>query len=123
MPVVVAEDVGDVLGFATYGIFRPKEAYRHSVEHSIYLDPVHRGRGVGSQLMYHLIEIARASGCHIMIAGVDASNQASYHFHRKLGFIEVAHFKQIGFKFDRWLDLIFMQLFLDKKYEKGYHEL
>lgn len=113
MPVIVAEEHEQVLGFATYGSFRPKIAYRFSVEHSIYVDHRKTGSGIGSLLMMHLIDLARTAGFHTMIAGVDASNRSSYEFHRKHGFTEVARFKEVGYKFDRWLDLIFMQLFLE----------
>lgn len=113
MPVIVGVSDGTVIGFATYGIFRPKIAYRFSVEHSIYLAPEVRGKGAGKQLMNTLIDMARQKGFHTMIAGVDASNQTSYQFHKKLGFIEVARFREVGYKFDKWLDLVFMQLFLD----------
>ena len=113
MPVIVAVDQEKVLGFATYGIFRPKVAYRFSVEHSIYLASDARSRGIGTDLLLELINIAKKAGCHIMIAGIDTSNQISYDFHKRMGFVEVARFKEIGYKFDRWLDLVFMQLFLD----------
>ncbi|MCB0686504.1 MAG: N-acetyltransferase [Saprospiraceae bacterium] len=114
MPVIVAVENHEILGFATFGIFRPKVAYQFSVEHSIYLSKDCRGRGVGSMLMQELIHLARQAGYHTMIAGIDTSNKMSYDFHKKLGFVEVAHFKEVGYKFNRWLDLIFMQLFLDK---------
>ena len=113
MPVIVGVSDGKVIGFATYGIFRPKIAYRFSIEHSIYLAPEVRGMGAGKQLMNTLIDMARQKGFHTMIAGVDAANQTSYQFHKKLGFIEVARFREVGYKFDMWLDLVFMQLFLD----------
>ncbi|MBK8505684.1 MAG: N-acetyltransferase [Saprospiraceae bacterium] len=113
MPVIIGVSEAKVIGFATYGIFRPKIAYRFSVEHSIYLAPDTRGKGAGKQLMGTLIDKAQQAGFHTMIAGVDASNQTSYFFHKKLGFVEVARFKEVGYKFDKWLDLVFMQLFLD----------
>lgn len=112
MPVIIAVDEDKILGFATYGIFRPKIAYRFSVEHSIYLTPDARGKGVGTRLLQELIQIAKTGGYHTMIAGVDTSNAVSYAFHKNLGFVEVARFKEVGFKFDKWLDLVFMQLML-----------
>jgi phosphinothricin acetyltransferase len=115
MPVIVGLINDVVIGFATYGVFRPKIAYRFSVEHSIYLASDTRGQGAGLQLMKALIKIARKDGFHTMIAGVDASNQTSYDFHEKLGFTEVARFREVGYKFDKWLDLVFMQLFLDQE--------
>jgi L-amino acid N-acyltransferase len=112
LPVLVAELDGRVIGFATYGMFRPRIAYRFTVEHSIYIDREARGKGAGTRLMQQLIELARKAGYHVMIAGVDASNGGSYAFHQKFGFTEVARLREVGFKFDRWLDLILMQLFL-----------
>jgi phosphinothricin acetyltransferase len=112
MPVIVGVADGSVIGFATYGIFRPKTAYRFSVEHSIYLAPEARAQGAGTQLLKSLIDRARKEGFHTMIAGVDTANQSSYDFHKKLGFVEVARFREVGYKFGKWLDLIFMQLFL-----------
>ncbi|MEZ4811549.1 MAG: N-acetyltransferase family protein [Allomuricauda sp.] len=114
MPIIVAEKDNKVIGFGTYGIFRPWDAYRSSVEHSIYVNHQARGMGVGKLIMTELIRLAKEQGYHTMIAGVDGSNKGSYDFHKKFGFQEIGTFKEIGYKFDRWLDLIFMQLFLDK---------
>ena len=119
-PVFVADEAGDVLGFSTYGPFRPWPAYQYSVEHSVYVHPERRGRGVGKLLVPPLIESAQAKGIHTMIAGIDSSNSASLRLHRHFGFVEVAHFKEVGFKFDRWLDMLFFQLWLksDRREEK-----
>ncbi len=113
-PVLVAESDGKVLGFATYGIFRPKPGYRFTVEHSVYLAKESRGKGIGKLLMVDLIQVAKTSGYHTMIGGVDGSNEQSFRFHEKLGFREVARFKETARKFDSWLDLIFMQLMLEE---------
>ncbi|WP_067034268.1 GNAT family N-acetyltransferase [Allomuricauda sp. CP2A] len=115
MPVIVAEKDNEVVGFGTYGIFRPWDAYRFSVEHSIYTHHNFRGMGIGKLIMTELIKLAIEQGFHTMIAGVDASNKGSYGFHKKFGFQEIGTFKEVGYKFDRWLDLVFMQLFLDKR--------
>ena len=112
MPVIVAEHELEVIGFGTFGIFRPWEAYRFCIEHSIYVDKNTRGKGVGKQLLSELITLANQRGFHTMIAGVDATNEASIRFHKKFGFREVGRFKEVGFKFDKWLDLLFLQLFL-----------
>ena len=72
-----------------------------------------RGSGTGTALMQELIVRATNLGKHVMIAGVDADNAASLRFHARLGFVEVAHFREVGFKFGRWLDLVFLQRFLD----------
>ena len=112
MPVIVAEENGDVIGFGTFGIFRPWAGYQFSLEHSIYLDKNSRGKGTGKKIMTELIHLAKDQGFHIMIAGIDANNSKSIKFHHNFGFKEVGRFNQIGFKFEKWLDLIFMQLFL-----------
>ena len=112
MPVIIAEENGKVIGFGTFGIFRPWDGYQFSVEHSIYLDKDSRGRGSGKKIMKELIRLAIELGFHTMIAGVDANNVDSIKFHHDFGFKEVGRFNQIGYKFEKWLDLIFMQLFL-----------
>ncbi|GAJ10123.1 unnamed protein product, partial [marine sediment metagenome] len=101
-----------VVGFGSYGIFRPWDGYRYSAEHSIYVAQHVRGHGIGGKLMEALIEKARAQHFHTLIAGIDADNQASCVFHRKYGFTEAGRFREVGYKFDRWLDLVFMQLML-----------
>ena len=113
-PVLVAEEKGKVVGFATYGTFRPKPGYRFTVEHSVYLSTGGRGKGIGKLLMQELIQIAKSSGFHTMIGGIDGSNEHSCRFHESLGFREVARFKETARKFDTWLDLIFMQLMLEE---------
>ncbi len=113
-PVFVAEQNGQVLGFSTFGPFRPWPAYLHSVEHSVYVHPKHRGQGIGKLLMEPVISAAKAKNMHTLIAGIDASNAASFTLHQRLGFVQVAHFREVGFKFGRWLDLVFMQKMLDE---------
>ncbi len=125
MPVLVYEVNGKTVGYGSYGIFRAWDAYRFSVEHSIYVQQDFQGQGIGKQLLISLIEIAKKDGYHTMIAGIDASNQKSYDFHKNLGFIEVGKFKEVGYKFDSWLDLIFMQLMLlfHLRFHAYYYEL
>jgi L-amino acid N-acyltransferase YncA len=108
-PVLVAVDETGVVGFASFGDFRAWPGYRFTVEHTVHIRSDQRGRGVGTALMHPLITRATAMGKHIMIAGVDADNDASLRFHERLGFARVAHFREVGFKFGRWLDLIFLQ--------------
>ncbi len=117
-PVLVAEQGGRVVGWSTYGRFRDKPGYRHSVEHSVYVAPEVHGSGLGTALMRPLIEQARQDGHHVMIAGVDAENAGGLHFHERLGFVQAAHFRQVGHKFGRWLDLVFLQLMLEQSGEK-----
>lgn len=112
MPVIVAEYKGEVVGFGTYGIFRPWDAYQFSVEHSIYVENDFRTNGIGKQLLTNLIELAKTEGYHTMIAGLDGSNEGSFEFHKKFGFQEVGTVKEVGFKFNKWLDLRFLQLLL-----------
>ena len=112
-PVLVAVDDSGILGFASYGDFRSWPGYRFSVEHTVHIRADQRGRGVGTTLMQALIERAMAQGKHVMIGGVDADNEASLRFHERLGFVRAAHLRQVGFKFDRWLDLVFVQRILD----------
>jgi L-amino acid N-acyltransferase len=111
-PVFVAEEEGIVLGLSSIGPFRAWAAYQFSVENSIYVAEAARGRGVAKLLMPPVIEAARKLGMHTMIAGIDAGNEASLQLHRHFGFEEVAHFKEVGWKFNRWLDLKFLQLML-----------
>lgn len=111
-PLLVAEEDGVVLGYATYGDFRPKIGYSSTREHSVYLAPQARGRGIGTALMNRLIEQARAQGVHVLIAALSADNAASMRLHRSLGFVEVGRLPEVGRKFDRWLDLVYLQLTL-----------
>ena len=113
-PVIVSEDDSGLVGYASFGEFRGRPGYRFTVEHSIYVRQDRRGSGAGAVLMTDLIDRARAAGKHVMIAGVDAENEASIRFHERLGFERVARFKEVGYKFGRWLDLVFLQLMLDR---------
>ncbi|NLY27468.1 MAG: N-acetyltransferase [Alcaligenaceae bacterium] len=112
-PVLVAVEENNILGYASYGEWRAFDGYRHTVEHSIYIHEQARGRGLGRQLMQALIEHARTQNIHVMIAGIDASNQASIRLHESLGFKHAGLFREVGIKFGKWLDLCCMQLTLD----------
>lgn len=112
LPVLVAELDGGVIGFATYGPWRPKTGYRFTVENSVYVHPDHRGRGAANALMPALIEHARARDVRSIVAGVEASNARSIALHEKFGFRRVALLPEVGFKFGRWLDLVYLQLSL-----------
>lgn len=111
-PVIVAEQNGVVCGFGAFGTFREKIGYQFTVEHSVYVTEDKIGTGIGRLLLEALIEIARRDGYHTMIGGIDASNQSSIDFHKKFGFTECGIIKEAGFKFGKWLDLLFMQLIL-----------
>ena len=111
-PILVAELEGVVTAFGAYGAFRTKPGYRFAVEHSLYVAPEWRGRGLGRAMLAQLIRLAQADGMHAMIGGVDAENAASIALHTSLGFVEVARFREVGHKFGRWLDIIFLELLL-----------
>jgi L-amino acid N-acyltransferase len=112
-PVIgVESEDGKLMGFASYGMFRPHAAYKYSVEHSVYVHPDYRGQGLGCQLMARLIAIAQEQEYHTMVGGIDITNQASIHLHEKLGFTHAGTIQQAAFKFGRWLDLGFYQLLL-----------
>jgi phosphinothricin acetyltransferase len=112
-PVLVADD-GAVAGVASFGDFRAWPGFRHTVEHSVHIRADARGRGLGSALVGALFEPARALGKHVMIAGIDAANAGSIRMHERLGFQRGAVLREVGRKFGRWLDLEFMQKFLDE---------
>jgi phosphinothricin acetyltransferase len=109
-PVLAAEIDGAPVGFASFGDFRPWPAYGWTVEHSVHVRADIRRRGVGRALLSALPERARALGKHAMIGGIDAENAASLALHADLGFEKVAHLREVGRKFDRWLDLVFVEL-------------
>ena len=111
-PIFVAEEAGKVLGFSTFGSFRPWPGYSKTVENSVYVAADSRGKGVAKLLLPPLIEAARQLGIHAIVAGIDAENEISIALHKKFGFVEVAHFKEVGWKFGRWLDLKFLELVL-----------
>ncbi|MGC5248735.1 N-acetyltransferase family protein [Gordonia sp. DT219] len=119
-PVLVAvepEHAGpqQVLGYVTYGPYRPHDGYRHTVEHSVYVRDDQQGRGVGSELMAALIARARESGVHVLVAGIDAANTGSIRLHERFGFSRVGLLTEVGTKFGSWLDLAFLQLTLDER--------
>lgn len=107
-PVLVLEDDGEVIGYASYAQFRPLAGYAHTVEHSVYIRSGRRAAGGGRMLMLALLDYARGRGVHVMVGVVDGSNEDSLAFHRKLGFVESGRLPEVGRKFDRWLDVVFM---------------
>jgi L-amino acid N-acyltransferase len=113
-PVLVAVEDERVLGFSTFGDWRGAwSSYRHTVEHSVHVAAQSRGAGIGGRLLETLFAPAVAMNMHVMIGAIDAANEGSLRFHERLGFQRVAHFKEVGHKFGRWLDLVFVQRFLD----------
>ncbi len=108
-PVLIAHDAHGVAGFATFGDFRAWSGYRFTVEHTLHVRADARGRGTGTQLLLELVERARTLGKHVMIAGVDADNAASIRLHERLGFTFGGRLREVGYKFERWLDLVVLQ--------------
>ncbi|MEM7625357.1 MAG: N-acetyltransferase family protein [Planctomycetota bacterium] len=106
-------DDDQLVGFGSFGPFRDWPAYKYTVEHSLYLDEAVQGRGWGRRLLEALVTRAHQQGRHVMVAGIDADNAASIRLHERAGFERVGTLPQVGFKFDRWLDLCFYQLTLD----------
>lgn len=111
-PVFVATENDQIVGLSSIGPFRAWAAYKFSVENSVYVAGDCRGKGIGKLLIPPLIQAARDLNLHTIIAGIDASNEASLKLHEHFGFKEVAHFKEVGYKFNRWLDLKFFQLLI-----------
>ena len=112
-PVIVALADEKVAGFGYYSEFRFREAYRFTVEHSVYVAKEYHGKGIGKIIMQNLIDLAKEQKLHTMIAVIDSENQSSVTFHEQFGFKTVAVLKETGFKFDRWLHSQLMQLMLE----------
>lgn len=112
-PILVAENAaGEVVGYASFGDWRPFDGFCHTVEHSVYIRADQRGKGLGPQLLATLIERAKACDKHVMVAAIESGNAASIRLHQRLGFAITGQMPQVGRKFGRWLDLTFMQLIL-----------
>lgn len=110
-PILVAvDDQHQVVGYSSFGDWRPFEGFRHTVEHSVYVRADQRGKGWGPRLMSALIEHARRCDKHMLVAAIESGNGASIALHERLGFITTGQMPQVGTKFGRWLDLTFMQL-------------
>lgn len=111
-PIIVATENEIVVGFGYYSEFRFREAYKFTVEHSVYAHPNHIGKGIGKLILENLIHLAKAQNLHTMIGVIDAENQSSIDFHKKFGFEIAGKIKDSGFKFDRWLHSVFVQKML-----------
>ncbi|MBB4405197.1 MULTISPECIES: GNAT family N-acetyltransferase [Agrobacterium] len=109
-PVIVAILDGKVAGYASYGDWRAFDGYRHTREHSVYVQKDARGHGIGKKLMQALIDHAAGNDVHVLIAAIEAENIASIRLHESLGFRVVGRFSEVGTKFGRWLDLTCMEL-------------
>ncbi len=111
-PVLVCEKDNQIMGYASFGSFRSWQGYLFSVEHGIYIKPGMGGNGYGKLLFTRLLEEAKNQQKHSMIGAISSDNIESLDFHKKMGFREVAHLKEIGYKFDKWLDCTFVQLII-----------
>ena len=112
-PVIGAvADSGELMGFASFGVFRAWPAYKYSVEHSVYVAAAHRGHGIGKTLLARVIEEAQHQNYHVLIGCIDSQNSASIAMHQHMGFQHAGTIRQVGFKFGGWLDLELHQLIL-----------
>jgi len=112
-PVFIADINGQIAGFSSFGHFRVWPCYRYTVEISVYVEQSHRGKGISKVLLGALIDRAAAINIHAIIAGISADNEISIRLHQSFGFKEVADFKEVGYKFGRWLDLKFFELLIN----------
>jgi L-amino acid N-acyltransferase len=110
--IIAADDDGRILGFGSLSPYKERAAYRTTVEDSVYVDPARQGGGIGTALLTRLVEIARSSGFHTVIARIEASGAASRALHARCGFELVGIEREVGRKFNRWLDIAVMQLLL-----------
>ena len=113
-PVIVAEADGLVAGWGSLSGFHPRSAFRHTVENSVYVHHQHQGHGIGSQLLQELISRAGSLGHRAIIGAIDSSQTASMALHTKFHFQEAGRLSRVGLKFGRWLDLVYMELLLDR---------
>jgi phosphinothricin acetyltransferase len=111
-PIIVAKVADEIVGFGYYSEFRFREAYKFTVEHSVYAKKNYIGKGIGNLLLTELIELAKKQDLHTMIGVIDSENESSIAFHEKFGFEKAGFIKESGFKFDRWLHSVFMQKIL-----------
>jgi L-amino acid N-acyltransferase len=114
-PIIVAEQEGKLLGWGSLSPYHTRIAYRFTVENSVYIHHEYLRQGIGSTLLKDLIERARKIGYHAIIAAIDGSQSASIELHNKFKFAEVGHFREVGFKFGTWLDVVYLELMLGGK--------
>ena len=109
---VAQDDQGRIVGWSSLSQFHARAGYRFTAENSVYVAADQRGCGIGKRLLPPLIAAGRERGLHAILGAIDAENEASIRLHASFGFEKVAHLKQVGFKFGRWLDVVYMQLLL-----------
>lgn len=112
LPWIVAEQEGNILGYAYASEWNGRSAYRYSKEVTVYVSPDHVGKGLGSALYKRLLSALKSCGIHVAIAGISLPNEASIKLHERMGFSKVAQFSEVGFKFDRWIDVGYWQRIL-----------
>lgn len=111
-PVLVAADGTHIAGFGSFGDFRAWPGYRFTVEGTVHIHAGSRGQGVGTELLHAILARAKSAGKHVMIAGVDSENAASLRFLERFGFERAGQLREVGYKFDRFLDLVFLQYWI-----------
>lgn len=111
-PVIVSKEDGKVTGYCSLTQFKEKDAYKHTVELSVYIHPEHRRKGLAKALMIEIIKLAKDLGHHTIISCITSGNEVSEVLHTKLSFEKVGHIKKAGKKFDQWLDTVYYQLML-----------
>jgi phosphinothricin acetyltransferase len=113
-PILVVDQDGFIAGFASFGDFRSWPGYRFTIEGTVHIHSGSRGQGIGSTLLRELVKRANTIGKHSMIAGVDSENTASLRFLERFGFERVGQLREVGFKFNRFLDLVFLQYWINQ---------
>lgn len=111
-PVLAAEDEGEVVGWSSLSPYHTRIGYRFTAETSLYIAPEYQYKGLGKRMLSELIDSAMAMKLHALIALIDSENAASVRLHAGFGFVEAGRLREVGYKFDRWLDLILMQLLI-----------
>jgi L-amino acid N-acyltransferase YncA len=111
-PLLVAEEGDRIVGWASLSRYHSRCGYSSTVEDSIYVDHEFHRRGIGSKLLDTLVSRSRALGHHVIVAGIDAAQPGSVALHARFGFVESGRLREVGRKFDRWLDVVYMQLLL-----------
>ena len=112
LPVFVARKGERVVGWSALNRFHDRMGYRFTLENSVYVAADQRGRGIGGRLLGPIVDAGKQRGFHAILAAIDATNEASLRLHARFGFVPVAHLKEVGFKFGRWLDVIYLERML-----------
>jgi phosphinothricin acetyltransferase len=119
LPIFTAIHEGRVIGWSAINWYHDRAGYRFTGENSIYIAPLWRGKGVGKRLLAPTVEAGREFGLHVIIAAIDATNEASIRLHERFGFEQVGLFKRVGYKFGRWLDVVYLELLLPEPAKKS----